>query len=276
MTDTSIEPVSTARLVVSPEQIARSSVCPPQYAGKPDDIAVVMLMGQGFGWDPFESLRNIQVINGMPSIKTEAQLGLVRAAGHSVSFETLDDPLGCRAVGKRADTGDTLTTTFTVKDAERAGLLKRGSGTWNSYPEVMCRWRAVGALCRALFSDVISGVLSPDEAVEVGRATNPPSAPLPPPNPLITEGKKRLLSLCDGDRDEARRIWGAWCDEHGDPTDRDAIDAICSMAIPEAEVVAEEPAADPPAELAVDAETTDDEPAEPDLFEADAEKAAVA
>jgi hypothetical protein len=100
-------------------------------------------------------------------------VGLVRAAGHSISAEVADDRATVR--GKRADNGDEFSWTFTVADAAAAGLCKLVDGKvvarsstgkalpWEQYPKVMCYWRAAAMVCRMLFSDVTLGVHSTEE-----------------------------------------------------------------------------------------------------------------
>lgn len=218
--------------------IANSTAVPQAYRGKPNDVYFAALLGQEYGWNPAVALTKIQVIQGMPSLKTEAKLGLVRAAGHSVEFKEDPEAMIATATGTRADNGDTHTCSFSMEEAKKAGLTK--NPVWQNYPLVMLRWRAVGQLCGALFSDVVSGILSPDEATEVARLTAPHSRSTQPPSLTVippAEGKKRLLSVVGGDKAAAKAHWDGWVAEHGEPQTPADLDALLSAAIPEAEIV---------------------------------------
>jgi hypothetical protein len=57
-------------------------------------------------------------------------------------------------IGKRTDTGETQTASFSIEEAQRAGLIKQGGG-WTKFPKDMCFARALSRLARQLFSDVI-------------------------------------------------------------------------------------------------------------------------
>lgn len=229
-------PATTQEPQINLELLAASSVVPKAYQGKHADIYTAILMGSEFGWGPMKSLRSIHVIQGMPTIKTENQLGLVRERGHSVRFDFTDNSV--TAHGQRADTGDTHSVTFSIADAERAGLTR--NPTWKNYPLVMCQWRATGQLCRALFSDVISGMLAPDEAIEVGAARpneQPPPTGGQPPFDLAA-AKQRLVDACDGDVERARTVWADWETEHGAPTNYHDLDQLVSHAlVVDAEIV---------------------------------------
>lgn len=137
------------------DALARSSIVPPDYRGKAANIIAAALMGRSFGWDATTSMRMITVISGTAGLKPEAMLALIRQRGHHVTVKPHDDGRGVTVHGKRADNGDTASATFTLADAERAGLTR--SSAWKSYPVDMCQWRAVARLARQLFGDVVLG-----------------------------------------------------------------------------------------------------------------------
>jgi len=137
------------------EVLAPSGIIPRDYQRNPANILAAALMGRAFGWDALTAMRMVTVIQGTASLKPEAMLALVRQRGHHVSIEIHADGKGVTVSGKRADNGDTASASFTIADAERAGLLKNTS--WKSYPVDMCQWRAVARLSRSLFGDVVLG-----------------------------------------------------------------------------------------------------------------------
>jgi hypothetical protein len=167
------------------QALASSDIIPRDYRRKPANVIVAAMTGRHYGWDVLTAMRNGHVIEGTWGMKPEAMLGLVRQAGHSVRGDMSAD--GASVVGTRADTGDTMTIAFTIEDARRANLL--GKGTWKQYPQMMCYWRAVGILCRVLFSDLTAGVHSAEElgaeineegdVIDVGAVESEPYRPMP-------------------------------------------------------------------------------------------------
>ena len=135
------------------EVLADSTIIPSAYRRKAADIVAAGLAGRAYGWDVMTSMRQFHVIEGSASLRPESMLGLVRQAGHSVTVETGET--GAVAHGKRADTEDTHSASFTMQDAEVAGLANKKN--WKQYQDAMLTWRAVSKLCRVLFPDVVLG-----------------------------------------------------------------------------------------------------------------------
>ncbi len=183
------------------EVLSTARIVPAAYRGRASDIVAAGLFGRAFSWDVMTSMHNIHVIEGTASMKPEAMLGLVRKAGHSVEISI--HPEGAVAVGKRADSGDEHTATFTLQDAENAGL--RGKKNWQQYPEAMLQWRAVSKLCRALFSDVVLGAGYVPE--ELGQETDAEGMPIEF-DPMVRSAvaKKQLIDVFG--KEKAISKWG--------------------------------------------------------------------
>ena len=189
------------------EVLSSSTIVPRAYRGKAPDIVAAGLAGRAFGWDVMASMRNFHVIEGQASMKPEAMLGLVRQAGHSVIIE--NETGIAIAAGKRVDTGDEYQATFSLADAQAAGLA--GKKNWQQYEESMLTWRAVSKLCRVLFSDVVLGAGYVPE--EVGAVVDPEGVPVEAAGGAdvmvpVALAKQRLLDAVDGNRDLAIQAWG--------------------------------------------------------------------
>lgn len=227
------QPVMSFDLLLRQADILASSrIIPRAYQGKSSDIVAAGLAGFSFGWDVMTSLRNYHVIEGTASLRPEAMLGLVRRHGHSVSLTVGDVTVDGQVVrvatahGRRRDNGDEHTATFDTDDARRAGLL--GKSNWKHYEDAMLTWRAVSALCRVLFPDVVLGAGYVPE--ELG-ATVTDTGEVIDVDPLAVEyipaaqAKTRLLEACQGDKDQARTIWG---DRGSNPVTADDLDVMLS------------------------------------------------
>jgi len=197
-------------MVEQAEMLAQAQIIPRDYQKNPANLIAAGLAGQSFGWDIATSMRNFHIIEGTPSMRPEAMLGLVRGAGHSVEIEIGDG--AARAVGVRADNGDQHTAMFDMNDAQAAGLTNKKN--WKQYPSDMLQWRAVAKLCRALFGDVILGVSYVPE--ELGAVTNSRGEVVDSCEVMdeftsvaAPQAKRRLLDACDGDKTAAREIWEA-------------------------------------------------------------------
>ncbi len=197
------------------EVYAQSSIIPAAYRRKPADIVAAAMAGGAYGWDAMTSLRQFHVIEGMASLKPEAMLGLVRLAGHSVHVDIDGD--AAVATGKRIDTGDTHEARFSMADAAAAGLA--GKKNWKQYRDAMLTWRAVSALCRVLFPDVVLGAgYVPEEfGADVNEHGDPVGSAFStddPTDPRIDPEERsairnRLDELDGFQRDDIRDWWKA-------------------------------------------------------------------
>jgi hypothetical protein len=152
--------------------IANTDIVPKHLRGKPDAMIAVILKGRALGLDDIHSLSAINFIEGKPTLSAETMVTLARRRGHSISWETKPGE-SCTVRGKRNDTGDEGSVTWTMEMAKTAGLI--GKDNWRRYPDTMLYWRAVSQLCRMLFADVLMGVSYTEdeaqEAAERGRVT---------------------------------------------------------------------------------------------------------
>ena len=147
-----------------------SSGLAPDGLRQPQDAMIVMMTGAELGLTAMQSLRSIHVIKGKPVLSADLQVALVRGLPQCEYFQILEwtDQL-CTIETKRAD-GKPVGFTFTMKDAERAGLVRKG-GNWEKYPKNMLRARAASTLARAEYPEIMHGVYCPDEAADIGKAT---------------------------------------------------------------------------------------------------------
>jgi len=160
------------------QKIANTPFVPTAFRGKPESVFAAILYGEELGLGPMQSLNSIHVIEGKPSMSPELMRGLVARAGHRIDVkESSSDKV--TVWGKRIDTGSEATVTWSMKDAQLAGLA--GRGAWKTYPRAMLLARATSELCRMLFADVVAGLsYTPEEAASIAGVewTDVPADPL--------------------------------------------------------------------------------------------------
>jgi len=126
--------------------------------GQQSRIFMVILAARELGISPMLALNGgIWNIQGKIEISARLMNGLIRRGGHSIKIDSNDKQ--CTITGKRADSGEEHTETFTWEMALRAGLVRKNKdgsdGIWMKYPEDMLYNRCISRLARRLFSDVI-------------------------------------------------------------------------------------------------------------------------
>lgn len=150
------------------QQLCKTDFVPDAYRNRPEATLAAILYGRELGIGPMQALQQINVIKGKPGASPELMRALIQRAGHSIRRTAVTDD-AVTLHGKRADTGDEDTVTWTLEDARRAGLT---SGAWKSYPRAMLLARATSELARSLFADVISGIsYTPEELESIDTST---------------------------------------------------------------------------------------------------------
>jgi hypothetical protein len=136
--------------------MAKAAVDSKMYKGIGEQAGVMMIMlaARELGIPACQALNGgINIISGKAEISARMMSALIRKAGHEIKIKESTDDL-CILVGKRADTQEAQEASFSLADAQRAGLVKPGGG-WVKFPKDMCFARALSRLARQLFSDVI-------------------------------------------------------------------------------------------------------------------------
>ena len=165
--------------------VAATEFVPVAMRGKPAAVLACVLTGRELGIGPMQSLKHIAIIEGKPGLSAELMAGLVRSRGHKLRIITraADE---AEVEGIRADDPEhPVRVVWTLAMAERAGLCKIAENgwpvardrngkpmPWEKYPDAVLLARAISALCRALFADVLAGFsYTPEEVATDTEAT---------------------------------------------------------------------------------------------------------
>ncbi|GAG06593.1 unnamed protein product, partial [marine sediment metagenome] len=149
------------------QYICKSSFVPKDKHNKPEDCLLAWQMGQEIGLSPMASLNSISVINGRPTLWGDPMKGLIMKQPDCedikeyIEDEKSDNPVAvCEVLRKNFSP---VTSRFSVQDAKRAGYWSKG-GTWKTHPILMLSYKARGFALRSAFPDVLSGLITREEA----------------------------------------------------------------------------------------------------------------
>jgi len=182
--------------------------------GKVESVVAILIQGYQLQLPPLTALQHIIPVNGLLSIKGDLAKSMIFMSGKLKSGSWIETEEGSienenlmvRITASRADNGQTITRSFSVEQAKRAGLWitqqqvsgsdgwKYKSSAWWKYPARMVNYRALGFLARDLFPDVINGLYTTEEAVDI-----PADQTL-----VIDQGNGVTLSIPDKDFAEER------------------------------------------------------------------------
>lgn len=100
------------------------------------------------------------LIENKPTLKPKGALALIYRS-RLVDVLAIDQqPDRCTITMRRRDQDLTYTSTFTIDDAKRAGLIKpdKEGAAWNKWLPDMLYNRALGKCCRVIAPDVLGGL----------------------------------------------------------------------------------------------------------------------
>lgn len=133
----------------------------PSAIKTPEQAVAIILTGKELGIPTMQALRQINVIQGKPTMAAELMLAM--AYQHIPGFkyavvESTADHCTCRF---ERPGHDPLVHTFSMADAKGMGLT--GKDNWNKQPATMLRWRCISSGLRLVCPDAIAGVYTPEE-----------------------------------------------------------------------------------------------------------------
>lgn len=185
------------------KELAPAALLPAALKQRPADLLAIVMTGAELGLAPMQSIRGIHIIEGKPSLSADAMAGIVLASPKCEALRVVESTEERVTVLAKRTGQPEVKFSFSMKDAERAGLA--GKGNWRSYPRNMMRARATAAACRAVWPDLLMGIYSPEELADEKEVNAPPmstSAPPPPrPSPVeaqvVREDAERIGSVLD-------------------------------------------------------------------------------
>ena len=150
--------------------LASSRLIPKVFQGKPSDVLVAMMWSKALGVPVLQGLQGIAVINDRPTLWGDLMMALCQKSALVVDIaEGLTgkdlQSLVATCTVKRKDRPTPVVRSFSWADAVQAGLSERN--TWKAYPKRMLQMRARSQALRDAFPDVLMGLGSADEAIDM-------------------------------------------------------------------------------------------------------------
>lgn len=126
--------------------------------------AVKILAGRELGLSPFEAMSGIYFVNNRMALTSNIMASLIKKGKkYDYSVKKLDDQ-ECTIVVTKGDV-EIGVSTFTVKDAAKAGLINKDN--WKNYPRNMMFARALSNAVRWFAPDSVSGYYLIEEIEDI-------------------------------------------------------------------------------------------------------------
>lgn len=176
------------------KKYATSEYCPPHLKQKAVEIQLMIAYGLSFGINPFGAIKNVMIVNNIPSLYGDAVTAMCYATRElrklQVEIIETDENLDFEVNNKRAknliakcyirrEGVDEITTSFSLKEANEAALLygigkdkktgkpyKYAKDVWHKYTTRMLAWRAKTYAIREAFPDKLVGLTTFEEVID--------------------------------------------------------------------------------------------------------------
>jgi len=232
---TIITPKTLAEAKELSSMLAGARTIPEALQKSPADVMAIVMAGAELGLAPMQAIRALVLIKGKPTLSADAMGALVKSRRDVCQYLVVKHSDGQRATYETQRIGDPTPTTmgFTIEEARAANLT---GDNWKRFPAAMLRARALSAICRAVYPDLLLGVYDPDELAEARDVTPPRPTP---PNVIdstavvessertaleaavaaanteaeLTALVERITRLAASDKAKVRAQWGARRDE---------------------------------------------------------------
>jgi hypothetical protein len=215
--------------------------------GKTAAVVVVLIQGRQLQLPELTALQHIIPVNGLLSIKGDLAKSMIFNSGKLKAGSWTEEETGSLEAGDyavkitatRSDNGQTLSRSFSVAQAKRAGLWiteqqvngqdgwKYKSSAWWKYPLRMISYRALGFLARDMFPDVMAGIYTTEEAMDLPKDVT---------EVIETEGGAKIILP---DKDHSKKRSEKMTDRVSDKIPDNKFGEVKNENIPEAEVVEE-------------------------------------
>lgn len=160
------------------KSLASSTLLPPQFQGQGGfaNCLVALEIASRMRMSPFVVVQNLHIINGRPSWSDQFIIGLVNGCGR---FSPLDyemtgtgDSLACFCVATELATGDDLKgPAVSMAMAKQEGWVTKSGSKWQTMPELMIRYRAAAFWGGLYIPELLVGIQTEEEVVDVELVT---------------------------------------------------------------------------------------------------------
>ena len=173
-------------LQLQAKMFSSSSLVPKDFQSNVANCAIGINIAKRLGADPFMVLQNIDIIHGRPSFRATFLIAMVNASGR---FEPLQFRMegdegkpsrSCVAWTKSKADGTPLEgPKITLEMAKAEGWSTKNGSKWLTMPELMLRYRAAAFFARLYAPDITLGMMTAEEAVDMGSVRDVTPAKIP-------------------------------------------------------------------------------------------------
>ena len=177
--------------------LASSTLIPPQFQGQQGfaNCLVALEIANRMRMSPFQVMQNLHIIHGRPSWSSQFIIGLINGCGRfsPLRYDVTGqgDTLACTCVATELTSSNDLRgPTVTMAMAKKEGWSTKSGSKWLTLPDLMIRYRAAAFWGRLYIPELLVGIQSQEEVVDIEPVTvksEPPKTSLDQLNATIAQ-----------------------------------------------------------------------------------------
>lgn len=153
--------------------LASSTIVPKDYQNNLGNCIIALEMANRLNTSPMMVMQNLYIVNGRPAWSSQYIVAMINASRKyktELQYELIGTgmDMSCYAYAEDHNGHAVKGPTITMQMAQDEGWLDRNGSKWKTMPEVMIRYRAASFFGRLNCPDMIMGIYSTDEVIEIG------------------------------------------------------------------------------------------------------------
>lgn len=163
--------------------LAQSTVVPRAYQGNVGNCMIAIEMASRINTSPMMVMQNLYIVNGNPAWSSQWIIAMINSSKRyktELQFEfghdQTDGGLSCKAWAEDYSGHKVEGPKITMKMAQDEGWSTKSGSKWKTMPEVMIRYRAASFFGRMNCPDMIMGIYSQEEVIDMGDSYTGPIA----------------------------------------------------------------------------------------------------
>lgn len=151
---------------------ASATVIPKDYQNNLGNCMIAVEMAGRMHISPIMVMQNLYIVNGRPAWSSQYIIAMINQSKRyttPLQFEMTGkgESLACYAWAEDHNGHKDIGPEITMTMAKAEGWVDRNGSKWKTMPEVMIRYRAASFFGRMYCSDLLMGIYSRDEVIEL-------------------------------------------------------------------------------------------------------------
>ena len=154
------------------KMLSSSNLVPKDFHGNVQNTMIALEISNRIGASPLMVMQNLYIIHGKPSWSSSFIIAAINSCNKfsPLRFEVTGegDDKGCIAWALEKGTNERLESPkVTIGMARKEGWLTKAGSKWQTMPDLMLRYRAASFFGRLYAPEILMGMHSVEEAVDI-------------------------------------------------------------------------------------------------------------